>query len=522
MEEKSFESFDLSDNIKKALSEMGYEKPTEIQVKAIPEILAGRDLIGQSQTGTGKTASFGLPMIEKIDDKNKNVQSIILCPTRELAIQIAEEIRKFYKYLPGIKSVAIYGGQSIERQIMDLKKGVQIVIGTPGRVMDHMRRKTLKLGNVKMVVLDEADEMLNMGFEEDIETILKDIDSSRQTILFSATMNSRIMGVTKKYLSDPVNIKIKSKELTVENIEQIRYDIKSNMKDDVTMKVLDAYTPRKALIFCNTKKKVDDLIETLRSNSYSVEALHGDIKQVQRDRIIKNLKAGRTKVLIATDVAARGIDVKDLDLVINYDVPQDEEYYVHRIGRTGRNGETGKAFTFVASRDKSKIMSIERYAKTKLKFGKIPTTNDINKLKNEKIFNEIQDVINKGDFSNTEIIETVLEKNDPAVVAKALYKMITKNVEVKKDVVSENTRPNDNGNVKIFINLGKKDKVMPKDIVGSLAANADISGNDIHRVNVLEKFSFAEVPADYAQTVIEKMMGKQIRGKDVNIEIANH
>lgn len=518
VKELKFDELCISDNIKRALDEMGYEKATEIQAKAIPEILAGRDLIGQSQTGTGKTASYGLPIIEKININDKSVQAIILCPTRELAIQIAEELRKFYKYQPGIKCVAIYGGQSIERQIMDLKKGVQIVVGTPGRVMDHMRRRTLKLGNVKMVVLDEADEMLNMGFEEDIETILKDIDDTRQTILFSATMNERILKVARKYLSEPINIKIKAKELTVENIEQVSLDVKSSQKDNATMRLLDAYNPTKAVIFCNTKKKVDDVFDVLKTNKYQVEAIHGDIKQMQRDRIIKNLKNGKTKILIATDVAARGIDVKDLDLVINYDVPQDEEYYVHRIGRTGRNGNTGKAFTFVSPKDRSKISSIERYAKTKLKPGKIPTQQQIEEINNEKIFEKIQTAINQGEFSDSKVIDKILENNDSALVAKALFKMIS--ATPKKEVIND-VVPNEDGDVKLFISLGKRDKIMAKDIVGSFTANVDITGNDIRKINILDKFSFAQVPFEYANTIVTQMEGKQIKGKSVNIEIAN-
>lgn len=521
--ELNFDELYLSDNVKRALDEMGYEKATEIQARAIPEIMAGRDLIGQSQTGTGKTASYGIPIIEKINTNDKSVQAIVLCPTRELATQISEELRKYYKYQPGIKAVAIYGGQSIERQIMDLKKGVQIVVGTPGRVMDHMRRKTLKLGNVKMVILDEADEMLNMGFEEDIETILNDIDESRQTILFSATMNERILKVARKYLNEPVNVKIKAKELTVENIEQTALEVKSSMKDGAVMRLLDVHIPTKAIIFCNTKRKVDDVYDILKSNKYQAEAIHGDIKQIQRDRIIKNLKSGKTKVLIATDVAARGIDIKDLDLVINYDVPQDEEYYVHRIGRTGRNGQAGKAFTFVTSRDKSKINSIERYAKTKIALGILPTQKQIEEINNNKVFNEIQEVINKGEFENNEVLDEILEKNDSKLVAQALFKMITSTKNISVDN-TQNTdiQPSEDGDVKLFISLGKKDKISPKDIVGSFTANVDIGGNDIRKINVLDKFSFAQVPYEFANKIVSQMSGKQIKGKSVNIEIANH
>jgi len=375
-----FEELNLSENIKKALNEIGYIETTPIQSQTIPHILAGRDIIGQSQTGTGKTAAYGLPMLQNIDVTSKKVQAIVLCPTRELSVQVTEELRKFNKYQEGIKCLAIYGGQSIERQILSLKKGVQIIVGTPGRVMDHMRKKTLKLDNVKMVVLDEADEMLNMGFEEDIETILKDITEERQTILFSATMSKEILNVAKKYLKNPINVKVKSKELTVENIEQTIIELKASMKDEAVMRLIDMYVPRKAIVFCNTKKKVDALIDILKSKAYSAEAIHSDIKQIQRDRIIKSLKDGTIKILVATDVAARGIDVKDLDLVINYDIPQEEEYYVHRIGRTGRNGEVGKAFTFVVGKEKNKINSIQKYANIKMKKRK-----DTNKFRNKSI-----------------------------------------------------------------------------------------------------------------------------------------
>ena len=259
--------------------------------------------------------------------------------------------------------------------------------------MDHMRRKTLKLDKITMVVLDEADEMLNMGFEEDIETILKDIPEGRQTILFSATMNKRILEITKKYLKEPKNVKIKSKELTVDRIEQISLEVKQKMKDEIVMRLIDLNDPKKAVVFCNTKKKVDNLIEKLKNNGYKAECLHGDIKQAQRDRIMKRFKQGEFQILVATDVVARGIDVEELELVINYDIPQEEEYYVHRIGRTGRNGKIGKAYTFVVGKEKSKLLNIQKYANTKIIKGKIPTLEEINKVKNQKIVDNIEEMI---------------------------------------------------------------------------------------------------------------------------------
>lgn len=525
MEEKKlkFDELNLSQKTKKSLEEYGYVETTQIQAKAIPVIMEGKDVIGQSQTGTGKTASYGLPMIEKIDVTSKNTQAIVLCPTRELAVQVSEELRKFLKYQENIKVLAIYGGQSIERQIMALKKGVQIIIGTPGRIMDHMRRKTIKLDNVNTVILDEADEMLNMGFEEDIETILKDVPQERQTLLFSATMNKKIMAITKKYLKNPVNIKIKTQELTVENIKQVSIEVKSKMKEETVIRLMEVINPKKAIIFCNTKKKVDELIENLKAKGYKADSLHGDIKQIQRDRIMKNMKAGRIQILVATDVAARGLDIKDLDLVINYDIPQEQEYYVHRIGRTGRNGTSGIAYTLFTGKEKFKLRDIERYANTKIKQGKVPTLREVEIIKQQNAVEKIQKIIDEKEFLGTEIIDNLLEKdNSIEDISKALLTILLARKQVKKEERNEEITPDENGYVRLFLNLGKRDNIMVKDIVGSFAANCAISGDQIGRVNLLDKFSFVDIPQEYVNEVVNSMNGKQIKGKDVNIEIANH
>lgn len=515
-----FEDLNISENIKKALKDIGYTEMTEIQKQAIPYILEGKDVIGQSQTGTGKTASFGLPMIEKIDSKFKKTQSIILCPTRELAVQVTQELRKFLKYQDNIKCMAIYGGESIERQILGLKKGVQIIVGTPGRVMDHMRRRTIKLDNVKMVILDEADEMLNMGFEEDIETILKDVPKDRQTILFSATMNKRILGIAKKYLTKPKNIKIQAEELTVEKIRQESIEVKAKMKDETVCRILDVVEPKKAIIFCNTKKKVDTLIDVLKSKGYKAESLHGDIKQTQRDRIMKKLKSGNIKILVATDVAARGIDVKDLELVINYDIPQELEYYVHRIGRTGRNGKDGIAYTFYTGKEKLKLREIEKYANTKIKPGKIPTLKEVDAVKSRKIVDRIEEIIKKQEFKNVDVIDMLLAKNYSLEdIAKSLITLICSD---KENEQSEyNFTPDENGNVRLFLNVGRKDKIMVKDIVGCFKAHTALNSDTIGRINLLDNFSFVDVPADYVDDVMRNVCGKLIKDKKVNIEIAN-
>lgn len=346
-----YEDAGIDARILRAVRELGFEHMTPIQEQAIPLFMTGRDIIGQAQTGTGKTAAFGIPILQKIDPENRSLQAVILCPTRELAMQAAEELRKFSKYMNGIKVLPVYGGQDIVRQIKNLKGGVQIVVGTPGRVMDHMRRHTLKMEHVHTVVLDEADEMLNMGFREDIETILKEMPTERQTGLFSATMPKPILDITKTYQKDAVYIKMTPKEVTIPLIKQAYYQVRRQDKEEVLCRLIDYYDPKRALIFCNTKRMVDELTEHLKARGYEVEGLHGDLTQGQRDTVMNLFRGGRTNILIATDVAARGIDVNDVEAVYNYDVPEDIEYYVHRIGRTGRAGKTGRSFTLVVGRE---------------------------------------------------------------------------------------------------------------------------------------------------------------------------
>lgn len=371
----------LSKEIYQAVLDMGFEEATPIQSQAIPLVKAGKDIIGQSQTGTGKTAAFGIPCLERIDPDDRRLQALILCPTRELAIQVSEEFRKLLKYKDNIRVVPIYGGQPIDRQILALKKGAQVVIGTPGRVMDHMRRRTLKMETVQMMILDEADEMLDMGFREDIETILVKIPEDHQTLLFSATLSPEILDITRRFQRDPEYVKIVRKELTVPNIEQYYFDVKEKTKLEALTRIIDVYMPNLAMVFCNTKKRVDDLVELLQGRGYFAEGLHGDLKQAQRDKVMQKFRNGTIEILVATDVAARGIDVDDIDIVFNYDVPQDEEYYVHRIGRTGRAGRSGKAFTFCVGKEIYKLRDIMRYTKTKIIQQKLPTLSDVEEMK---------------------------------------------------------------------------------------------------------------------------------------------
>ena len=398
MEPVRFEDLGVDERILRAVTEMGFEEATPIQAKAIPEVMTGQDIIGQAQTGTGKTASFGIPMLQKVDPKNKHVQAIVLCPTRELAIQSADEIRKLAKFMHGIKVLPIYGGQDIVKQIRSLKTGVQVLIGTPGRVMDHMRRHTIKLDDLKIVVLDEADEMLNMGFREDIETILSQTPEERQTLLFSATMPQPIMEIARTYQKNAKIVKVVKRELTVANIEQYYYEVRPKNKEEVLSRLLDIYNPALSVVFCNTKRQVDELVEGLKGRGYFAEGLHGDMKQQQRDRVMNGFRNGRTEILVATDVAARGIDVDDVDAVFNYDLPQDDEYYVHRIGRTGRAGKNGKAFTFITGREFYKLKDIQRYCRTKIIAKQVPSLNDVANVKADKIFEKVAGMIDEDNL----------------------------------------------------------------------------------------------------------------------------
>ncbi len=396
----------LDERIARAVKEMGFEKLSPIQSEAIPYLLEGDDVIGQAQTGTGKTAAFGIPILQKVDPELRKLQAIILCPTRELAMQAAEELRKMAKYMQGIKILPIYGGQEIGRQIIGLK-GVQIIVGTPGRVMDHMRRHTIKLDHVNMVVLDEADEMLNMGFREDMETILGQIPNEHQTALFSATMPKPILDITNQFQNNARMIRVAAKELTIPLVSQRYYKIKSQDKDAACVRLLEYYQPRLCLIFCNTKKKVDELSEVLKRAGFQAEGLHGDMSQHQRDVAMNRFRNGSTNILIATDVAARGIDVDNVEVVINYDIPQDNEYYVHRIGRTGRAGRTGRSFTFACGRELHRIREIERVCNTVIEEKKLPGAAKVLKAKADKYLNRAWELHEHEDI---ELMKTFLQR----------------------------------------------------------------------------------------------------------------
>ncbi|MBH1942079.1 DEAD/DEAH box helicase [Mobilitalea sibirica] len=527
METTKFNEIELSSQILRAVEEMGFEEMSPIQAKAIPAILSGKDVVGQAQTGTGKTAAFGIPLLQLIDTKERAVQALVLCPTRELAIQVAEEFRQLAMFMHGIKILPVYGGQEISKQIRSLKGGVQIIIGTPGRVMDHMRRKTIRLDHMKMVVLDEADEMLNMGFREDIETILKGVPQERQTILFSATMPGPILEIARTYQKNAEMIRVVKKELTVPKIEQYYYEVSPKNKEEVLSRLLDMYNPKLSLVFCNTKRQVDELTSSLQGRGYFAEGLHGDMKQQQRDRVMNSFRNGKTEILVATDVAARGIDVDDVEAVFNYDVPQDDEYYVHRIGRTGRAGREGRAFTLVVGKEVFKLRDIQRYCKTKIKVQPIPSINDVTAVKADKILDKIQNIIKEEDLSKmiNLIDERINEEGYTALDIAAAFLKMSMGDEGKesdeKSLADFGDTGAEAGMVRLFVNLGKKQNVRPGDILGAIAGETGMPGKLIGSIDMYDKYTFVEVPREYASDVIQVMKMAKIKGKSINIEPAN-
>ncbi|PSJ30923.1 RNA helicase [Peptostreptococcus russellii] len=536
MEINNFNELEIRKEIKMAVEDLGYEKPSPIQARAIPTMLEGNDVIGQAQTGTGKTAAFSIPILEKIDVSDKKVQAIILCPTRELAIQVSEEIKKLSSHMRGLRTLPVYGGQPIQRQIKALKSGVQVVIGTPGRVIDHINRKTLKLSNIKMVVLDEADEMLDMGFREDIETILTNVPEERQTALFSATMPKSILDLTKKYQNDPVHIKVVRKELTVSNIKQFYIETRNSNRLEVLTRVVDVYDPKLTVIFTNTKKGADELVSNLQARGYSADSLHGDMKQAQRDIVMEKFRASTIDILVATDVAARGIDIDDVECVINYDLPQDEEYYVHRIGRTGRAGREGIAFSFAFGRDMRRLRDIERYTKSKIEKHPIPTVADVEGKKISQFFDSIKETLEEGKMTKqVQWVEEFCEKEEYSLVE--ICAAIVKNSigdEEKMEIKEERSRDNNNNGrnnrrknrsaadmTRLFLNVGRKQKVQAKDILGSIAGETGVKGSHIGNIDVYDKYTFVDVDKDMAKTIITKMKNRKIKGNKLNIERAN-
>lgn len=528
MNKVTFDELELSKEMRHAILDMGFEEATPIQSESIPEILAHKDLVGQAQTGTGKTAAFGIPLSEMIDKSDKSLQAIILCPTRELAIQTAEEMNKFLKYKKDIHFLPVYGGQPIERQLKALRSKVQIVIGTPGRLMDHMDRGSIKLDKIKMVVLDEADEMLDMGFRDDIESILSTTPQDRQTVMFSATMSKPILSLTKKFQKNPVHIQVQHEKLTVPGIEQIYFEIVNKKKPEALSRLIDINNFTLSLVFCNTKRMVDELVENLQARGYSADGLHGDLKQSSRDRVMQRFRSGKIEILVATDVAARGLDVDDVEAVFNYDMPQDEEYYIHRIGRTGRAGKTGVAFTFASGKDVNRLRNIMKSTKSKIKLQQLPSLDDVEEYRTNLFLEKVKETVDKGGLKKyVHFVEGLMDDDYLSLdIAAALLKMSIssdggsgKQAQAQQPEYSPR-RGGDQRKVRLFFSVGIKDKVKAGNILGAITGETGLPGDVVGAIDVYDKYSFVDIEQDFVDQVLRAMDGSEIRGKRVAVEVA--
>ena len=540
-----FSDLNLSSELLRAIDDLGFESPSEVQEASIPIILEGCDVLAQAQTGTGKTASFGIPIIEGMEEDADDLQALVLVPTRELARQVSEELKKLAKYKKFINIVPIYGGADMGKQLRDLKKGASIVVGTPGRVMDHMKRKTIRLDGLKFLTFDEADEMFDMGFRDDMKTIIERTNPNRQTLFFSATFDNDIREFSRLYQRDPAKVIIEKKELTAEKIEQFYLELNRNMKTEILNRLILIHKPKKSIIFCNTKRMVEALEVEIAQRGYKVDSLHGDMRQSSRDNVMKKFRNGTIDVLIATDVAARGLDVSDIDLVFNYDLPQQAEYYVHRIGRTARAGKKGASFTFVTSRDYPKFREIEKYANIKMEKMKLPTKADVEKESLDNLFDKVnKNILKAEDQANyTEVLNKLLAEGHSLYdISASLLKLVnestnkTKIKELdrvdygKKFEMSKKSKSSDRSRdkkskemkkikgPKIFINKGKRDGLDSREVIRLLGRHTDINPSDIGRINIMPNFSFVEVPKNMIKDAIRDLDGKKVKGKSIKAE----
>ena len=539
-----FNEFNLSEAILKGIEAMGFEEASPIQAESMAPLLEGKDVIAQAQTGTGKTAAYGIPMLERVEKKGP-LQGLVLCPTRELCLQVANELANLGAYKKGVKILPVYGGTSIERQIRALKGGVQIVVGTPGRVMDHMRRKTLRFDDLAVAILDEADEMFDMGFRDDMRTILDETPEDRQTCFFSATMEKDIMDFSAKFQRDPEIIRIKHKQLTVENIEQYYLEMKASRKPEILSRLVDIYDPTLAIVFCNTKKRVDALVSEMASRGYAVDGLHGDLKQNQRDSVMKRFRNSSIDMLVATDVAARGIDVGDVDMVVNYDLPQDEEYYVHRIGRTARAGRKGLSFSFIVGRDIYKLEDIVRYTKADLAYMELPTMEQMDVNKRENLEGKVAEILDaEADLSRYKpMVESMLRLEYGAVeISAALLKLLDDSTQSKKhDALDEvdygkkfrarglrkdrktkekkekSGKKHFTNNAKLYMDKGRKDGITPKAILAIFKKETDLGADVVGNILIRDHHTVIEVPKKAAKSAIEQLDGMKSRGKTYHV-----
>ena len=561
MQKKLFSELGLSPELLKAVVQMGYEEATHIQSQAIPALLAGSDVVGQSQTGSGKTAAFALPAIEKVDIRLRAPQILILCPTRELAVQVAEEVSKLAAFKKGVREIPIYGGQSYDRQLRGLRDGAQIIIGTPGRVMDHLDRRTLKLDQVKMVILDEADRMLDMGFLDDIRTVLKQAPAERQTVFFSATLPRPIQDLIKTFTKNPVNVTIETQALTMPAIDQVYYEVDRRFKLDVLCRLIDLQDITFGIIFCATKMMVDELTEHLLARGYSADKMHGDMTQAMRERVIAKFRKRGLDFLVATDVAARGLDVDDVEVVFNYDLPHDGDDYIHRIGRTGRAGRSGRAITFVSGREIYKMQSIIRFTKGKIRRERIPSEEEVEKKRANSFYDSLHKTLEEGKYERQDaLIGRLLDQGYVATdIASALIHLFGDDVVKPAEPVreprfvperrEENLRParrefperresperperkpvamgtglkadrtsgehsHEPGMVRLTLGVGRDHNVQPGDVLGVIVGITKLPKEIVGVIRVQTKQSFVDVAEEHADVVQLKLNGIEFKGR---------
>lgn len=524
-EANTFDALNLLPEMQRAVESMGFTEPTDIQRQAIPLLRSGADVIGRSQTGTGKTMAFAIPAVEMIDrtEAEPTVQALILCPTRELAQQGCEEIRKLIRFMLNVWPVDVYGGAAMDRQIMRLKR-CNLVIGTPGRVMDHMRRGTLSLANVKLVVLDEADEMLSMGFREDIETILRDVPEQRQTVLFSATMPDAILELTDQFMRDPQLIEIDAAKVTLDQIRQQFMEVPMGRKLDALNLLLRACEPERCMIFCNTKLMVDEVSSYLNHHGFGCEGIHGDMNQSQRTRVMEGFKSARIPILVATDVAARGIDVSDIDFVINYDLPQNSEIYVHRIGRTGRAGKTGTAITLCSGRRQFFAMrDIQRAVKSEVEQIPIPTVAQIRKRQDEKSLDRVRAALNEETPMPFQVMvgKLMAEGHEPALIASAALRLcFQRDEEGLVDIEADRKASDRRLYRKLIIGIGRRQNAAPNHILSAVAGRANIPGAQIGKIEIYDEKTVVGVPAEKAEAIEKAMQGATICGLPVKAKLS--
>ena len=547
MDTPPFSELGLPDTLLAAIETLGYERPSPIQAMSIPPALLGKDLVGLSATGSGKTAAFTLPALAKLDVKQGYPQVLILCPTRELAVQVCEEVHRLGAKMNGLHATPVYGGAPIDRQLRALRSGAQLVVGTPGRLLDHLRRGSFDASRIKMAILDEADRMLDMGFKDEMDELLAALPADRQTLFFSATMNPGVSRLIQKFGNSPEVIQIEQKARTVSTVEQSYFEVRQRSKVEVLSRILDMNPPRLGIIFCNTKRSVDECTEDLVNRGYAADRLHGDITQQMRERVLKRFRDGAVEILVATDVAARGLDIEEIDIVFNYDLPTDPEDYVHRIGRTGRAGRSGRAVSFVYGREIYRLQSIERYTRSVIKRERIPSVEQVEGRRADLIFDDLKERLESGKFdSYQDNIDRLLEQgHTPTDIAGALVTMIREASGREGSAIEEDREPErrerreaprrddrgprhdgprdiipqESGMTRLFLSLGKTHGVMAKEIVGMLYREAGLPDGCLGRITLFPKHSLVDVPEQFVGQVIDRTRNARLRGRPFRMDV---